>query len=388
MQEVRVRKIRRTGVIPNKVYNLTVSGNHNFFVNGFLTHNCDDPHQPIDVASDRKRQNGLDWYDQTWLSRRNDPETARELVIMQRLHHQDLTGHLLGKGGWELLKLPTEAPRRVTISLNDFKKTREAGELLHPDRITPDEVIRLRQDSFFWSSQHQQEPSPLGGGMLKSKWFQWWKQDKPPKIDFTIQSWDTAISTSANAAYSACTTWGVFTDLDGIPNVIMLGMWRKRCDFPELYTMAQKLSRDYRYGANPDLKEEDDAFKPDIVLVEAKANGLSLIQTLARGGVIATRFDPNKYGDKIGRVRLIQHIIEAGRVWLPAMAPAYTQLRPYANDFLNEASKFPASDTKDAIDSFSQALIRLRDSGWVWHPHDTAAQEHGLPVPELPAFYY
>ena len=102
------------------------------------------------------------------------------------------------------------------------------------------------------------------------------------------------------SAYSACTTWGVFFDENLVENVILLSMWRGRVEYPELREMAKRLYFDYRDNG----KERNPAFKgrqPHMCLVEAKASGDPLIQDLRRGGIVATSFNPSKYGDKSNR---------------------------------------------------------------------------------------
>jgi predicted phage terminase large subunit-like protein len=133
--------------------------------------------------------------------------------------------------------------------------------------------------------------------------------------------------------------------------------------------MAQRLSRNY-LDVNEKMPAAKDAGSPDLVLVEQKANGGSLILELRRAGVMATPFNPDKKGDKIARVRLITHLIENGVVWVPGQPPTYEEPRAWAQDFIDQCGQFPASDSRDLVDTMSQAFHRIIDSGWIHHSDD------------------
>jgi phage terminase large subunit-like protein len=185
-----------------------------------------------------------------------------------------------------------------------------------------------------------------------------------------IQSWDTALESTKANAYSACCTFGIFSDKNGLKNIILLSMWRGNVEYPDLRRLAIRMFHDYR---------DDDLHKPirpsgrhkvDVLLVEAKASGISLIQDLMRAGLSPTRFDPTKFGDKIQRVRTVSHIIENGRVWLPAMPPEFDRLRKFADICLYEYSVFPNGSSRDLVDCLTQVLIRLNLGGWIKHSQD------------------
>ena len=188
-----------------------------------------------------------------------------------------------------------------------------------------------------------------------------------------LQSWDTALSTKATACFSCCTNWGVFKDDHGVDNVILLDIWHARVEYPDLRRMAIRLAHNYHDTHLDHPAPEDYVLKPDMILIEAKANGLSLIQDLNRAGLIVNRFDPLKHGggDKTVRARLMSHVLEAGRIWVPAKPPNYTSLRNYADVFVESCAKFPNdSDSRDYVDSMSQAIIRLMMSGLIGNPDD------------------
>jgi predicted phage terminase large subunit-like protein len=247
----------------------------------------------------------------------------------------------------------------------------EDGQLLCEERFSSKEINAYKSElgSYGYAGQFQQRPAPEEGGIIKKAWFQWWKDSTPPDIEFVLQSWDTALTAKDMSAYSACTTWGIFYDHNYIENVILLSMWRGRIEYPELREMTKRLYFDYRDTGtvrNPQFKGRP----VDMCLIEAKASGDPLIQDLAAAGVRAIPFVPNKYGDKIQRVRLVTPLIEGGRVWLPARAPKYEKLLLYADDFLEAISCFPNSESRDLVDTMAQALLKFKEGKFILNPKD------------------
>jgi len=252
------------------------------------------------------------------------------------------------------------------------------GELLWPECMGGERLAEFKSflgSSYNIAGQLQQRPSPADGGVLLKSWFQHWEYEKLPKFKYYLQSWDTAMSTAPTAAYSAMTTWGVWDDPNGIPNVMLISMWRGRVEYPELKKYIIRFANDFS-DMYPDLsKPPRQINKPDIILMEAKANGLSLIQDINRTGILITKFDPSlhsigasKYGSKVVRARLVSPILEAGRVWVPAKPPLYNSLYKFADTFVDACATFPNAESNDLVDSMSQALSRLIKSGWIFTP--------------------
>lgn len=351
---------------------------------------CDDPNNAKDGESELKRDGTNSWWSQVWSTRLNDPKQDVKIVVQQRLHQQDVSGYVMSgddSNEWVRLILPMEfegSRRARTIILPSTKgkvwqdPRKEEGDLLCPDRFSMKEVKRYKADlgSYGYAGQYQQRPAPEEGGIIKKHWFRWWKQSAPPPCKHIIQSWDTALEANDKNAYSACTTWGVF-EHNGAMNVILLSSWRGKVEYPDLRTRAQRLYKDYRDMGDEELKP-DGRHVPDTVLIEAKVSGISLVQEMMRAGVNAFRFNPNKYGDKVQRVRLVTHLIEGGRVWMPAKPPEYTKLRSFAEIFIEDAAIFAAdgTGTRDLVDTMTQTLIRLKDGGWITHPADEESEPY------------
>src|SRR5882724_54059 len=157
---------------------------------------CDDPHNVKEAESDAARKGVCDWYDQVMSTRVNDPKTAARVIIMQRVHEADLSGHVLAQGGYEHLCLPAEyegSKRTTVIGWSDPRT--ELGELLWPERFGHAEIaeLKLRLGSYGAAGQLQQRPSPAEGGILKRHWWRRYQSNEHPlRLDVMIQSWDLA----------------------------------------------------------------------------------------------------------------------------------------------------------------------------------------------------
>ena len=289
----------------------------------------DDPHNPRQALSDTMRQAALDWFDQTFATRLNDKREGVIVVIMQRLHERDLTGHLLAKGGWHHLVLPAEAEHRTVFDLGGMRVVREPGDLLHPAREGAAEIARAKRElgAYAFAAQYQQRPVPLAGGMVKRAWLRHFAE--PPSAPVSIvQSWDTAHKASALNDPAVCGTWAVTAS-----GYHLLEVVRRRMEYPELKRTARALAAEWR---------------PDVVLIEDKASGQSLIQELRAETelpVIAIRPE----ADKATRMSTVSALIEAGRVHLPEAAP-------WLDDYIAEITAFPNGAHDDQVDMTSQFL--------------------------------
>lgn len=358
----------------------------------------DDPNNALESENDRDQVNKR--WDAVLSTRLNDISRDRRLVIQQRTDANDLTGHILNgedEKEWVKFIIPMEFEEKrrcKTIILpNSVKKWKDPRtkelESICPTRFTPKAISQLKArlgSKYLIAGQLQQRPAPEEGGMFRKSWFQWWKKETPPKVLQVIQSYDTAFKreskrkSNQNISYSVCTTWGLFEDDFGITNLILLNMWRDRVEFPELRTMAQKMYDDYRYNGSVDVIPNG-KFVPDMVLIEAKATGDPLNQELRRAGIQTNMFDPTPYGDKIRRASLITHIVEAGRIWVPARAPNFEHLTSFANTFVECCAVFPNDDeSKDVVDTFSQVLHKILKGGVVKHPSDKVYPDRKKPI--------
>lgn len=159
----------------------------------------DDALKPGEAFSKTQRESVNHWYDHTLVSRLNDKRTGRIIVIMQRLHTDDLVGHLMEHGGWDVLTLPAIAEQEevftITTPWGRKRFTRQPGDLLHPARepLSVLQEIRHTLGEYNFAGQYQQSPVPLGGNLVKKDWFQYYQpHELPDTFDQVLQSWDTA----------------------------------------------------------------------------------------------------------------------------------------------------------------------------------------------------
>jgi predicted phage terminase large subunit-like protein len=298
----------------------------------------DDPLKPDDAMSDSRRSAVNDWYDNTLLSRLNDKEKGVIIIVMQRLHQDDLVGHVLEQGGWEVLSFPAIAEEDENFPIENIfgrqRFARRQGVALHPERESLETLAAIRGTigEYNFSSQYQQRPIPVGGAIVKLDWLRYYEPgNEPLRFGHILQSWDTANKAGELNDYSVCTTWGV----QDRKNFYLLDVYRRRLDFPNLKKAVRERAARYR---------------PNIILVEDKASGTQLIQDFkAEGSCRVKPYLPPSGTDKIVRLYAQTATFESGHVFLPKSAP-------WLADYLNELAAFPGSKFDDQVDSTTQAL--------------------------------
>jgi predicted phage terminase large subunit-like protein len=293
----------------------------------------DDPLKPAEAMSETKRAAVAEWYDTT-LSSRLDSKTEDAIVlIMQRLHVDDLVGHVLEKGpSWTHLNLSAIAEASHEVELGGgMTYKREVGEALHPERepIAVLEELKASMGSQGFSAQYQQTPVLPGGALIKRVWFRSYAhRPQPGQGDRIVQSWDTASKANEANDFSVCTTWLIQGS-----DYYLLDVQRKRLEFPDLRRRIISHAKKY---------------KTKTVLIEDASSGAALIQDLKREGTIRPiAICPDR--DKIVRLEAQSAVIEAGHVLLPRSAP-------WLDDFLLEVLAFPYGQFDDQVDSLSQFL--------------------------------
>jgi hypothetical protein len=203
----------------------------------------DDPLKPDDAISDSRRTAPNLWYSNTLVSRVDDKRTGAIVVVMQRVHIDDLTGFLLDQSDdWEVLSLPAIAETDEDILVWGGVYHRKAGEVLSPQR-EPLEVLnalKLEIGGDAFSAQYQQNPTPPGGAMIKRRWIRRY-DELPPESErlYVLQSWDTASKGGPDNDWSVCTTWVVARDM----RWYLRDVWRGRADYPTLKAKVSTLAK-------------------------------------------------------------------------------------------------------------------------------------------------
>src|SRR5690554_4676833 len=284
----------------------------------------DDPHKPGEANSAIMRQNVIDWFSTTMESRKNSPDTPI-IVIMQRLHENDLTGWLLGGGNgehWDHLCIPA---------------VNEQGESFWPEQFPLDMLERLKASNrYVYAGQYMQRPSPDGGGLLKTSWFRYY--DQLPPIKYRVVFADTAQKTGDLNDYSVFQCWGY----PGDGTAYLLDQVRGKWEAPELLATARAFWNKQKAAKGVGVMR---AFK-----IEDKVSGTGLIQTLKRERIPVQGIKRDR--DKATRAIDAGPTVEAGCVYLPQSAP-------WLSELLSEIESFPAGAHDDQIDPLMDAVSEL-----------------------------
>lgn len=296
----------------------------------------DDPLKPEQAHSEAERRRVNEWYRNTLLSRLNNQQDGAIILVMQRLHEDDLVGQVLAESEpWEVVSLPAIAQAReehvIWTPYGTRLHERAEGEVLHPEREPIETLLalRARMGEVDFSAQYLQAPVPRGGAMVKEAWFPRYDENQlPGPFERIIQSWDTANKATELANYSVCTTWGIKDK-----HLYLLHVWRKRVNYPELKRAVREQAQ--LHGAK-------------VVLIEDKASGTQLLQEFRQEGFsAATAYKSNE--DKVMRLHAQTGKMENGFVHLPREAP-------WLADYLHELLAFPSGRYDDQVDSTTQAL--------------------------------
>jgi predicted phage terminase large subunit-like protein len=294
----------------------------------------DDPLKANEAHSPTARQNCTDWFNSTVHTRFNNPKKGKIIVVAQRLHAEDLPGHLIEVGGWEQLILPAINPKKQFYNIVAVGPPAmfEAGRILQPSRHSQEDLDQLKKQmgTHDFEAQFNQCPVPPGGATIKAVWIKRYEDvPGPAKTEAIIQSWDTAYEGDVTNSYSVCTTWAKCPD-----GYYLLDVWRDRPGFPELVKKVLELRS---------------SWKAKLVIVEKKASGISLLEILRKPGEMPWLLSANPEKGKVERAEQQSIKFEQGLVWLPKEAewlPAYEA----------ELFQFPHCKFDDQVDSTIQLL--------------------------------
>jgi predicted phage terminase large subunit-like protein len=302
----------------------------------------DDPLKLGDAMSESVRARVIEWYRSTLLSRGDDKRATRIVVVMQRVHENDLVGYLLEQGGFEVLNLPAIAQRSETFDLGEGRTyPRQKGELLHPDHEPADALIELKRTMgpIAFSAQYQQSPIPPGGRIIQRKWLTTYDDIRHQRGDHIIMSWDIALSETESGDYSACVVLLRRREVFYVLEVV-----RGRLLFDTLKRKVMEVKE--RYGSAATL------------LIEDSAISRGLIQSLREQSINVTPYKPDT--DKRARVIAQTDLFAGGSVRFPRHPD-------WLEDFTAELLAFPGR-YDDQVDALTQGLAwgrqRLGEVGW------------------------
>jgi predicted phage terminase large subunit-like protein len=315
----------------------------------------DDPHNASEAWSETAREKVKSFYKQTLISRLNNPAEGRILLVMQRLHEEDLSGHLQRNGGWRDLKLQARATEDPEIKIGPgLVRQVRAGELLQPDLLPAHwlDAQKFGMGSAAFEAQYQQQPVPAEGNMIKREWLL--HCDPPPRgTGRATLSLDTATKENTESDFSAC---GVWLEADNKHHLIHV--WKDKVNFPALRRKVLDMI---------------DVFRPNAILIEDAGSGSALIQDLLGRGIPA--IGRKAKDPKDVRLSSASAYLEAGLMCLPKDAP-------WLAEFEAELLGFPGARHDDQVDALSMYFNWIRERptdrfecDWL---RDEPGVDHGL----------
>lgn len=298
----------------------------------------DDPHKVGEADSKTTRDSALVWWDSEMSTRGNDPQTVAKVIVMQRVHQNDLSGHVLSQGGYEHLMLPAEYEgRKVMTSIGWEDPRKEKGELLWPDRFGKTELIeaKKRMGSRQAAGQLQQRPASEGGDIIKRDWIKFWSV-LPDRFHEEIITVDATFTGKATSDFVAIQCWGRI----GADKYLKDQVYEQMGIMDTIKALLVFCKR----NRHASLK-----------LIENKANGPAIEDVLKSKVSGMVLWDP--IGDKVARLNAVAPQYEGGNVYLPS-----PQMYEWSADFLEELLTFPNSTHDDRVDASTMALLRLEES--------------------------
>ena len=295
----------------------------------------DDPMKPDESHSVVSRNSVKKWYDGTLYSRLDSKADGVIIIVMQRLHVDDLVAHVMEKEEWIHLDLPAIAETNQVFTLGDGRYfERREGEILHLAREPLQVLNKIKKTigDYNFTAQYQQRPVPEEGNLIKWKWFRYFDKSPFDNGEYEIvQSWDTASKTTDLSHYSVCTTWLIKNQ-----DYYLLDLFRDKLDYPALRNA---------------LIDQSLRFPTKVILIEDTSAGMALIQEIRQNQISDVPYPIaiKPVGDKVERIASVSLKIEAGHVFLPRHAP-------WLDDFQAEILQFPHGRFDDQVDSMSQFL--------------------------------
>ena len=294
----------------------------------------DDPHKVGEAESKTVRESVLEWWDNEMSTRGNNPKTVSKVIVMQRLHQADLTGHVLAQGGYEHLCLPAEFDGRVTKTTIGWSDPRtQNGALLWPERFGQEEIkeAKLRLGSRGAAGQLQQRPSAEDGDIIKRSWIQ--RMIAPDKLEEQIISLDATFTGKSTSDFVAIQVWGRFGARKYLQKRV-----KEQLGITDTIHKLIELSEQFP--------------RATLKLIENKANGPAIedLLKLKVSGIVL--WEP--VGDKVARLNAVAPQFEAGNVFIPP--------DPEYDEFIDEITTFPNSVHDDETDACSMALLRLEEN--------------------------
>lgn len=364
----------------------------------------DDPHNVKQGESKIIRTKTVEWFSNAMSNRLNDLEKSVIVVVMQRIHEDDVSGRILSEDlGYTCLVIPAEYDegRHCTTSIGWTDPRSVPLDNFWPERFPPLELTRLKttMSPTEFASQYQQMPMPKGGAIFQQDWWDYQlpyptkgggTRFTPPGIsfDYIVAALDTAYTVKEQNDFSALTVWGTYIDQDDEPRIMLIDAWRKRLEIhgggtldapkdiiriKDDYFLSQrddelptKMRPSQAWGLTEWVAYTCRLRRVDRLLIESRTQGYAVAQELARlygrEGFSIDLINPR--GDKVARAHSIVPLFSDNRIQVPAVAED-DNLYPmdFAEMLISEAAYFPRGAHDDLVDSMVMALRHMRDYG-------------------------
>jgi len=335
-----------------QTYNLTVDYVNEYIANGIVVHNCDEL-----AAWDYLQES----WDMIMFSVRLGKRT--KVIVTTTPKPKPLIMDLVGREGDDVVITRASTYSNIKNLAPSFQK----------------QILQYEGTNLGRQEIHAEIIDPEEGGIVKRDWFRLWPGHKPfPKFEYIIQSYDCATSDKTHNDPTGCITLGVFKPLDGGMCVMVIDCWQDHLTYPQL---RPKVIDEFEvvYGEGKEKK------RVDLLLVEDKSAGISLIQDLQQAGLPVHAYNPGR-ADKIQRLSIVANIIKAGRVWVPESDQRKGYVRAWAEGMVSQICSFPEGTEHDEfVDCISQGLRYLRDGGWITidFPRDDSVDSDDIEDAEL-----
>lgn len=363
----------------------------------------DDPHNVKEAESEIVRTETVRWFRESMSNRLNNMDTGAIVVIMQRVHGDDVSGVILEQGmDYVHLMIPMEYdwdrqtdangdPVYTSIGWYDPRYDMGEPEEVHgllawPERFSVARVEKMKVDGgpYMWASQYDQSPTPRGGGIFKREWWQLWESPNGtfPVFDYVLASLDSAFTEQERNDPSALTIWGIFQNPEGYTRAMLVHAWRKHLEFSGNRGLLGVLPNESKgqwvvrtqkhWGLLEWVKYTCERFKVDHLLIEAKASGMSAAQEMQN------RYGRLNFGvqlcavkgSKEARALAAQPTFSQGLVYAPE--------RDWSEMVISEMEAFPKHKYRDLTDSATQAVKYMREQGLL----NTDAEAKAIEVEE------
>ncbi len=296
----------------------------------------DDPQKAQEILSDNKRKSSNEIFSSTIISRFNNSNKGKIIVVAQRLHEDDFSNYVQKFGKWDVLSIPAIAETDETYTLSDGTiLLRRAKDVINPDLQSLEslEEIKIGMGEFNFSAQFQQQPIPAKGNIINFDDFQFYNSLPVTSKGVIMQSWDVAAKTGENNDYSVCVTAAVINNVTYIIDIS-----RYKVDFTDLLAKIKEMKQ--LYGAQR-------------IIIEDIGIGTSLINYLKREGLIILPYCPTL--SKADRAAAKTYLVRSGNVLLPQNAG-------WLDSFKAEVLAFPYGKHDDQVDSLIQLLDEIEKS--------------------------